>query len=73
MAPLIAVLNGTWGRLARVVLGVALIAFGLIVLGVIGIILTAVGLVLVGLALSGHCVLELFARSQPRHPHGLGQ
>lgn len=62
---------GPWGRLARVVLGLALIAAGLLVLGVTGIVLIAVGLVPLGLGLSGRCVLRLFVRGQPRHPAGL--
>jgi ABC-type uncharacterized transport system permease subunit len=73
MARFIDVMNGTWGRVARVVVGLGLIALGLIILGVIGIVLIAIGVVLFGFALSGHCVLELLVRSQPRHPHGLGQ
>jgi hypothetical protein len=70
MARLIDILNGTWGRLARVVLGLALIAVGLTTLGAIGVVLAVVGLGLLGLGLSGRCVLEPFARAQPRHPRG---
>ena len=67
MAQFVRFSNGTWGRLAKVMLGLALIAFGLAVPGgVTGVVLAVVGLVLVGLGISGHCLLEPFARSQPR-------
>jgi hypothetical protein len=65
MAQAIEFMNGTWGRLARIVLGLALIAYGLAVLGdTIGLVLAAIGLVPIGLGLSGRCVLELVARRQ---------
>ena len=55
-------MNGTWGRLARLVLGLALIAYGLAVLGgTTGLVLAAVGLLPVLLGLAGHCLLEPFA------------
>ncbi len=58
---------GPWGRLVRIVLGLALIAYGLTVLGgTTWFVLAAVGLVPLGLGLSGRCVLEPFARRQPR-------
>lgn len=67
MAQFINFMKGTWGRLARVVLGLALIAYGVVVLGdATGIVLAAVGLVPIWLALSGHCVLDLFARPRSR-------
>ncbi len=58
---------GTWGRLAHIVLGLALIAYGLSVFGdTTGLVLAGVGGVLIGFGLSGRCPLELFARRQPR-------
>ncbi len=58
---------GTWGRLTHIVLGLALIALGLAVLGgSSGLVLAVVGLVLTGLGLAGRGPLELFARRQPR-------
>jgi len=60
MAHIVSFMNGTWGRLARSVLGLALIASGLTVRG------DTTGLVLLGLGLSGHCVLEPFGGRQPR-------
>ena len=65
------VMSGPWARLGRVVLGLALIAAGLLVLGTVGIVLIAVGLVPLGLGLSGRCVLRLFVRAQPGRPSGL--
>jgi hypothetical protein len=62
---------GPWGRLARVVLGLALIAAGLLMLGTLGIVLIAVGLVPLGLGLSGRCVLRLFVHERTGHPSGL--
>ena len=64
-------MSGPWGRLARVVLGLALIAAGLLVLGTLGIVLIAVGLVPLGLGLSGRCVLRLLVHARPGHPSGL--
>ncbi len=67
MAQIVHFMMGTWGRVARIVLGLALIAYGLTVLGgTTGLVLAAVGLVPLGLGLSGHCVLEPFAGRQPR-------
>ncbi len=67
MTQFIGFMIGTWGRLAHSVLGLALIAFGLVVLGdLAGLVLTAVGLALVGLGLWGHCPLELLAGRQVR-------
>ena len=70
MAQVIDFMNGTWARLAKVALGLALIAYGLTVLGTFGIILVTVGLVPLGLGLSGHCWLELFAGWHIRNPSG---
>jgi Inner membrane protein YgaP-like, transmembrane domain len=62
MSNLIQFLNGAVGRLLRVALGVALIWYGLLVLGgTAGAILAVVGLVPIGLGLWGHCLLELVA------------
>ncbi len=58
---------GTWGRLVRIVLGLALIVYGLAGLGdTAGLVLAAVGLFALGTGLSGRCVLERFATRQPR-------
>ncbi len=58
---------GTWGRPTHIVLGLALIALGLAVLGgSAGLVLAVVGPVLIGLGLAGRCPLELFVRRQPR-------
>ncbi len=57
MTRFIGSMNGTWGRLGHIVLGLALIALGLTVLGdTTGLVLTVVGLVLLGIGLSarGH-------------------
>ncbi len=65
-------MNGTWGRLARVALGLALMTYGLAVVGgTAGLVLAAVGLVPLGLGLSGRCVLEPFAGRQARTSWGL--
>jgi Inner membrane protein YgaP-like, transmembrane domain len=59
MPTLIHFFNGASGRLLRVVLGVTLIGFGLLVLsGTSGAILALVGLVPIGLAMWGRCLLE---------------
>lgn len=68
MERLVDVMSGTWGRLGRAVLALALIAAGLPVLGTVGIVLIAVGLVPLGLGLSGRRVLRHFVRSRPGHP-----
>ncbi len=58
---------GTWGRLAHIVLGLALMASGLAALGdTTGLVLGALGLASLGLGLSGRCLLEPFVRRQPR-------
>lgn len=67
MLSLIHVLNGAVGRLLRVALGVALIGYGLVVLGgTAGVMLAAVGLVPIGLGVWGRCLLEVVARNTPR-------
>lgn len=73
MAHTLALLHGTWGRLAHVVVGLALLASGLVAfspLGIVGIALVAAGIALVGLGLSGRCPLDLFAKSQPQSQPG---
>ncbi len=58
---------GPWGLLAHIVVGLALIAYGLAVLGdTTGFVLAAVGLVLLGFGLAGHCPLEPFVGRQAR-------
>ncbi len=60
-------MHGTLGRLAHIVLALVLIGFGFAILGgTAGLVVVAVGLAFVGFGLSGHCVLDLFVRSQPR-------
>jgi hypothetical protein len=68
MRQIIDYLNGTWGRLATLALGLALIAVGLGWFGAIGIVLAAVGLILIGLATSGHRTLVLLAGPRPGLP-----
>jgi hypothetical protein len=53
-------MNGTIGRVARIVLGVAIIVVGLnSVGGAAGYAVAAVGLVPIALGLSGRCLVEL--------------
>ncbi len=67
MTNLIQFLNGAFGRLLRVALGVGLIWYGLLVLGgTAGAILAVVGLIPIGLGLSGRCLLELVASKTAR-------
>ncbi len=71
MAEFVNSTKGTRGRVAKrvvkIVLGLALIAYGLVVLGgTTGLVPAAVGLVPLGLGLSGRCALEPLARRQPR-------
>jgi len=62
MSNLIQFLNGAFGRVVRVALGVAFIWYGLLVLGgTAGAILAVVGLVPIGLGVRGRCLLELVA------------
>ncbi len=66
MTRFIGSLNGTWGRLGHIVLGLALLASGLTVLGdTTGLVLAAVGLVLLGIGISARCPLVLLAGRQP--------
>jgi len=63
---IIGFMNKAVGRALRFVLGVALIAYGLLVLGgTAGTVVALVGLLPIALALWGHCLLEL---STPRSP-----
>jgi len=67
MSNLIHFLNGAFGRVLRVALGVALVWYGLLILGgTAGGILAVVGLVPIGLGLWGHCLLELVPRKLAR-------
>jgi Inner membrane protein YgaP-like, transmembrane domain len=67
MSGFITFMNGIWGRLARIIVGVALIAYGLLALGgTAGIILAIVGLVPLVMGLWGHCLVE--AVSHPSRP-----
>ncbi len=61
---LVGFMNGIVGRVARVGLGLALIAWGLSSLGgTIGLIVALVGLLPIALGLWGRCLLELAAPS----------
>ncbi len=65
MAALIGFLNGPVGRIARGVLGLALIYVGLAVLGgVLGVVVALVGLAPIALATAGRCALEFLHRPQ---------
>lgn len=60
MAALIAFMNGSWGRAIRIVLGVALIGYGLLSLGgTTGSIVAIVGVVPLAMGIWGRCLLEL--------------
>ena len=62
MREIVEFMNGLWGRLARVALGLALIAYGLAVLGgTAGTALAVVGLLPILLGLAGRCLLEPLA------------
>ena len=67
MTSIIGFMNKAVGRALRFVLGVALIAYGLLVLGgTVGTVVAIVGLLPIALALWGHCLLELAAPRSPR-------
>ena len=60
MSNLIQFFNGGFGRVLRVALGVALIWYGLLVLGgTAGAVVALIGLVPIGLGVWGRCLLEL--------------
>lgn len=60
MSGLIGFMNGFWGRVLRGILGLALIAYGLLGLGgTAGVILALIGLIPLALGAWGHCLLEL--------------
>ena len=68
MQALVSFMNGPIGRIARIGLGVALIAVGFgVVGGTGGMILAAVGLVPIALGVSGHCLLEFLAPKSHTH------
>jgi hypothetical protein len=68
MRALVSFMNGPIGRVARIGLGVALIAVGFgVVGGTGGMILAAVGLVPIALGVSGHCLLEFLAPKSHSH------
>ncbi|MBI3966243.1 MAG: DUF2892 domain-containing protein [Chloroflexi bacterium] len=59
-------MNSIWGRAARIILGLALMAYGYFVLGgTVGIIVAVVGILPILLGLWGRCLFELFT-SSPR-------
>ena len=65
MDALVRLMNSPVGRLGRVALGVALIAYGLMVLGgTAGYVVAAVGLVPIALGSAGRCMVEFIA---PKH------
>lgn len=62
MGSLVRFMNGPIGRLVRVGLGVALIAYGLLGLGgTVGYLVAAVGLVPIALGATGRCMVEFIA------------
>ncbi len=62
MIGLIGFMNGAVGRAARVVLGLALVAWGLLSLGgTTGIAVAVIGLLPIAMGLWGRCLLELVA------------
>jgi Inner membrane protein YgaP-like, transmembrane domain len=59
MTNIVEFMNGAIGRSVRVLLGIALIVYGLFALGGSGgIVVAAVGLVPIGLGVWGHCLFE---------------
>jgi len=65
MDALVQFMNGPLGRVARVVLGLVLIAYGLMVLGgTAGYVVAAFGLVPIALGAAGRCMVEFIA---PKH------
>jgi small-conductance mechanosensitive channel len=65
MSGFIGFMNGFWGRAIRIILGLVLIAFGLLTLGgTVGVIVALIGLIPLAMGLWGHCLLELVAPSQ---------
>jgi hypothetical protein len=66
MTAFVAFMDGAFGRLLRVLLGVGLIVYGLLVVGgASGTVIAVIGLLPIGLGLWGHCLAEPFV---PR-PH----
>lgn len=67
MSGLIGFMNGVWGRALRILLGLALIAYGLLGLGgTAGLIVALVGVIPLALGAWGRCLLELVSRSPSR-------
>jgi hypothetical protein len=62
----VTLMNGTWGRAARVALGVALIAVGAVVGGTAGVVLAVVGLVPTVAGLAGVCLVAPLMHVAPR-------
>ncbi len=69
MNGLIGFMNGGIGRAARIILGLALIALGILsIQGTAGIVVAIVGLVPLAMGIWGRCLLELVApTARPRH------
>jgi hypothetical protein len=64
MSGVIEFMNGSVGRGVRIILGVALIAFGLLSLGgTIGLVVALIGLIPLVMGLWGRCLIELVAPS----------
>ena len=62
MTGFVTFMNATLGRTLRVLLGITLIIFGLLLLGgTVGIVVALVGLLPIALGLWGRCLLEPFA------------
>ena len=68
MESLISFMNGMWGRVLRVLLGIGLIYVGLVSLGgnTSGIVVAIVGLLPIVMGLWGRCLLE-FVFGRPKH------
>ncbi len=62
MNALVNFMNGSLGRAARVMLGLALIYVGLALMGgTLGLIVAVIGLLPIAMCVWGHCLLEFLA------------
>ncbi len=62
MNGLVGFMNGGLGRTARIILGLALIALGILsITGTVGVVVAIVGLVPLAMGIWGRCLLELVA------------
>ena len=61
MTAFVAFMNGAFGRSLRIMVGLALIVYGLLVFGgTTGTVMAVIGLLPLALGLWGHCLLEPF-------------